>query len=417
MNHQPGLPAYVIKVLIVDDVLETQDSLKKALTFETAFEVVGVASSGQEGIALTKSLTPDIVLMDINMPDMDGLVATQQITAESPDVQIIIMSMQSESSFIQQAMVAGARSFLSKPVSIDELYTTIQSVYERRRPTAYQPNEAAPTPVLSEAKIIAVYSPQAGAGATTIATNLAASLTRGASNVLLVDCNLYFGDVGIFLNIQAEKSIADLSNIAGDVEMETITNVLASHDSGLKVLLAPPTPQQADLITAEQVITLIRQLRARFDFIVIDMATDLSELNIALFDLSDQVLLICTPTLPAVKNVHNVIDLLDALAVDPHKVQVVFNRVNPEFEKAKITPAAASIEKNLQRKAIVSIPMDERRVLAAINRGVAVVAKDHAQSPAKELIALADRVRNLLLEPTDPPSPSISTTRLNAVRG
>src|SRR4051794_34638112 len=110
MSKDSGTPEYMIRVLIVDDNSETQTSLKRALTFETAFEVVGVASTGQEGINLAKSLSPDIVLMDINMPDMDGLVATASISKESPDAQIIIMSIQNETNYMQRAMAPGARS-------------------------------------------------------------------------------------------------------------------------------------------------------------------------------------------------------------------------------------------------------------------------------------------------------------------
>jgi pilus assembly protein CpaE len=399
MSNRSGTPEYMIRVLIVDDNTETQTSLKRALTFETAFEVVGVASTGQEGINLAKSLSPDIVLMDINMPDMDGLAATATISKESPDSQIIIMSIQNETNYMQRAMAAGARSFLSKPPAIDELYATIHNVYDRRRAKTYQPEveEASSSP---EAQIIMVYSPQAGAGATTIATNLAAALMRDDAKVLLMDCNLYFGDVGVFLNVPVRKTIADLSGIVDDVELETVDNVLATHDSGLKILLAPPTPQAAGVITVDQVVNLITYVCTQFDYIVIDTATDLGELNLALFDLAGLILLICTPTLPAVKNVHHILDLLDTLHIDANKVQVVLNRVNSEFEKTKITLSVQAIEQNLKRRMIASIPLEERRLLSAVNRGIAVVAKDRAQSPAKELMMLMEVVRETLIQTT-----------------
>src|SRR5258706_3022259 len=348
MSNQSSKAGYLIRVLIVDDNTETQTSLQRALTFETAFEVIGVASSGQEGVELARSLSPDIVLMDINMPDMDGLAATALISNESPDSQIVIMSIQSETNYMQQAVAAGARSFLSKPVAIDDLYATLRNVYERRRPKMYQPDiQEVQVSGVSEAHIIMVYGPQAGAGTTTIATNLATALLRDDARVLLMDCNLYFGDVGVFLNVQTRKTIADLSGIADDVEVETVDNVVATHDSGLKVLLAAPTPQTADVITVEQVLTLIKHLRGRFDFIVLDTATHLDELNLALFDLAGQILLIGTATLPAVKNVHNILDLLDSLNIYPIKVQVALNRQSAEYEKAKITLSIPSIEQNL----------------------------------------------------------------------
>src|SRR5512140_2351612 len=101
MPDQSKTVEYLIRVLIVDDDAETRELLTRTLTFEAEFEVVGVGSTGQEGVQLARSLSPDIVLMDLNMPDMDGLAATALIVAESPDVQIIIMTMQHESHYIQ----------------------------------------------------------------------------------------------------------------------------------------------------------------------------------------------------------------------------------------------------------------------------------------------------------------------------
>ncbi len=415
MPRQSQSTEYLIKVLIVDDDVETQELLTRALTFEAEFEVVGVASSGQEGIRLAQSLAPDIVLMDINMPDMDGLAATALIARESPDAQIIMITVQNESHYIQRAMAAGARSFLSKPIAIDELYATIRDVYDRRRPRTYRPEET-PISHVAEAHLIMVYSPQAGAGTTTIATNLAASLMRKETNVLLMDCNLYFGDVGTFLNVGTRKTIADLASIVDDVEMETVHQMLATHASGLKVLPAPRTLQEADEVKADQVIALIKQIRASFDVIVIDTATQLDELNIALFDLAEQILLICPPTLPGVNNVRNLLELLDAWHIDANKVQLVVNRVNAELVKAKIAPATQSIEHSLRHKAIAAIPMDERRMLSAINRGIPVAAKDRDQSPAKELIALAEVVRENLTGGVQDVSQTLPGAKLGAAR-
>ena len=70
-----------IRVLIVDDIPETRDHLTKLLGFETDIEVVGAAASGSESLALATKLTPDVVLMDINMPDMDGIAATEKLSS------------------------------------------------------------------------------------------------------------------------------------------------------------------------------------------------------------------------------------------------------------------------------------------------------------------------------------------------
>src|SRR5271165_4821488 len=98
----------VIRVIIVDDIPETRENLKKLLAFETDIEVVGTASTGREGLEMSKELKPDIILMDINMPDMDGISATELIGKEVPDAQVVMMSVQSEADYLRRAMLAGA---------------------------------------------------------------------------------------------------------------------------------------------------------------------------------------------------------------------------------------------------------------------------------------------------------------------
>ena len=118
-----------IRVLIVDDIPETRDHLTKLLGFESDIEVVGAAASGAEALELAVTLNPDIVLMDINMPGMDGIAATEQLSSRLPQVSIVMMSVQGEADYLRRSMLAGAREFLVKPFSADELVTSIRQVY------------------------------------------------------------------------------------------------------------------------------------------------------------------------------------------------------------------------------------------------------------------------------------------------
>ena len=81
-----------IRVLIVDDITETRDHLARLLGFESDIEIVGLAESGRHAIELAIALKPDIVLMDINMPDMDGIEATEQLSAQVPGASVVMMS-------------------------------------------------------------------------------------------------------------------------------------------------------------------------------------------------------------------------------------------------------------------------------------------------------------------------------------
>src|SRR5256885_15952425 len=115
-----------IRVLIVDDIPETRDHLTKLLGFESDVEVVGSAASGAQALEVAVRLSPDVVLMDINMPDMDGITATEKLAAAVPAAAVVMMSVQGEADYLRRSMLAGAREFLVKPFSSDELTASIR---------------------------------------------------------------------------------------------------------------------------------------------------------------------------------------------------------------------------------------------------------------------------------------------------
>jgi pilus assembly protein CpaE len=110
-----------IRVLIVDDVAETRENIRKLLQFEKDIDVVGAVGTGRGGVESARELKPEVVLMDINMPDMDGITATELIRQNYPATQIVILSVQGDPNYMRRAMLAGARDFLTKPPAVDEL--------------------------------------------------------------------------------------------------------------------------------------------------------------------------------------------------------------------------------------------------------------------------------------------------------
>ena len=121
----------MIKVLIVDDIPETRDHLSRLLGLERDIDVAGTAGSGEEAIQVALEMRPDVIVMDINMPGMDGIAASEIITQRLPNSAVIMMSVHGEAEHLKRAMLAGAREFLVKPFSGDEFATSIKRVYER----------------------------------------------------------------------------------------------------------------------------------------------------------------------------------------------------------------------------------------------------------------------------------------------
>jgi pilus assembly protein CpaE len=294
---------HVITVLLVDDIPETREGVKTLLSFERDLKVVGTASNGREGLMLARELMPDVILMDINMPDIDGLQATTQIINYAPRTRVIIMSAQDDPRYVRQAMLAGAKAFLNKPPSSDELYNTIRAVYKQIPPQKAilsRSNHSPDSDTVNENRaghIIAVYSPQGGAGCTTIATNLASGLMRDSVKVLLVDANLQFGDVGVYLNLQPVTTLVDLVEGIEDIDTDYFENALVTHSSGLKVLMGPTRLDLAEKVSAnpEALAAILRKIRWSYDFIVVDTSLHLDEMTLSVLDLATQILLVSTP--------------------------------------------------------------------------------------------------------------------------
>ena len=142
-----------IQVLIVDDISTTLDNLRKLLAFEEDIEVVGTAGTGRDAVAEAKRLHPDVVLMDVNMPEMDGIQATEIMASETPGSPVIIMSVQGERDYLRRAMQSGAREFLIKPFSGNELVASVRRVHqlEQRKETYSRAAVATPAPAPPEA--------------------------------------------------------------------------------------------------------------------------------------------------------------------------------------------------------------------------------------------------------------------------
>ncbi|MCW3489631.1 response regulator [Dethiobacter alkaliphilus] len=122
-----------IKLLVVDDIPQTRKDIIRLLYFEDDMVVVGEAVDGTDALQKIAELQPDVVLMDINMPQMDGITATERACQMYPQVAVVIISIQGESEYLKKAMVAGARDYLVKPLGSEEMAGTIRSVYKQQK--------------------------------------------------------------------------------------------------------------------------------------------------------------------------------------------------------------------------------------------------------------------------------------------
>jgi pilus assembly protein CpaE len=404
-----------IRVVIVDDISETRENIRKLLQFEPDVEVVGVARTGREAIDISKDVKPDVLLMDINMPDMDGIAATEIIRKTVPFTQIVILSIQNDPNYMRRAMLAGARDFLTKPPTIDELTSAI------RRAGAMAHEERVKAPQISGAqvskaggsqafatlgagKVITFYSPKGGSGCTTLATNLAICLSNEDTTVVIVDGNLQFGDVAVFLNEQGKFSLLDLAARVDELDADVVNNVTIKHSqSGVRILAAPMKPEQADMVSGEQFSKVIRYLRNIFSYIIIDTASSLQSITASAIDNSDLLVLLTTQDIPSIKNSRLFLDEIDALGFDRKRIIFVMNKFD---KRIGITPEKVS--ENLKQEITAVIPYEER-VIVSVNRGIPFLLVDKSRPLSRSILSLAEVVRQKISDQEFQPDDLLST--------
>jgi pilus assembly protein CpaE len=396
----------LIKVLIVDDIPSTLDNLQKLLSFEPDIQVVGTGQNGKEGVEQARKLAPDIVLMDVNMPIVDGIQATETLAQEVPNAPVIIMSVQGERDYLRRAMQSGAREFLIKPFSGDELIASIRRVYQLEQkkesflaktaipedqPSGPEPADGARRS--EHGQVFFFYSGKGGVGKSLIAANLAVSMANETkAKVALVDLDLQFGDVGVLLNLDHSQGITDLIENIDHMDQDFIREVMVDGPFGIKVLLTPISPELADLVTVDHVRRIFSELRKMFDYVIVDSSCHLGEINLEVLDHADKVVVVTSLSIPSIKNTKLALKIFDSLSISPDRVVLLLNKsdAHSEFNRE-------SVEANLRFPIAGQIPNDAKLVINSINRGNPFVTT-HPESE------ISQRIRELVakLIPSSP---------------
>jgi pilus assembly protein CpaE len=374
----------VIRVLIVDDVVEIRQNIKKLLNFEDNIEIAGEAGSGDEAIDFISSARADIILMDINMPGMDGILATEKISVMAPSCAVIMMSVQEEQEYLRKAMMAGARDFLVKPFSNDELVNTIIKVHEKQL-QLLKYTSASDAVRKSQGKVITFFSPKGGVGKTTLAVNTAvaiADITK--KKVCIVDLDLQFGDVAILLNIPMNSTISDLIDASSNpLDFDDVKSYGHKHSSGVKCYLACAKPYFAEKVKTDSIKQLLHALKEQFDYIIVDTASGFRDMELTAIDICDVVAVIVTLELSTIKSIKLSLEVFDnMLKYGPDKVKLILNKNSPSMG---ISPR--DVIGNLKKELQILIPEDHAAATGAQNRGEPFyLDRNNPDSPVRKAV-------------------------------
>jgi pilus assembly protein CpaE len=312
------------KILVVDDDPVVQRQLQFALKQE-GYEII-TASDGAEGFRLWGAENPSLILLDVMLPKLDGYQVAAKIRQEegtTGHVPIIMLTAEREVEQKVRGLRAGADDYLIKPFHPAELLARIKSLLAR-----FAPRDAlVGRPPLG--RVFAFYGAKGGVGTTTIAINAAIALHKELGRkVCLVDGVLQFGDHRVFLDLGLDrKSMVDIVS-APSIDVDLVKQVMVRHDSGIDLLLAPPSPETAELVTPEHIPIILENLRTLYDYVLIDIDKTLNDINLGIIEAAETVFVVMTADLSCLKNVRLVLETIGHLGYQSSKVQLVLNRSN-----------------------------------------------------------------------------------------
>ena len=382
-----------ISVLLADAKPTSRQELALQLERDAAFEIAGEASDGRQAVELSRQIRPDIVLLDSAIFGIDSISVIDQIATASPETAVIVLIDGADMDLMRRLMRAGARDCLMRPLAADDLTSTIRSVHQ----TNVKQREAlvSATPSFEDARaqgeILAIYSPQGGAGKSMLSANLAVAMARAASEggkaprVALVDLNLQFGDIDLMLNLSPQNTIAGLAQKGhGGIDAELLEQYLTTHqESGLKILVAPSTPQYAESITVYTVEQVMETLRENYDYIIVDTPSQLQDTTLAVLDAAKTILLLTSLDLLALHKTRTALEMLRQL-YEPEKIQVILNRANSD-----VGISLEDVENVLGVQMRARVPSDGKVVVTSINEGKPFVLYNPQTTIAKRLNNLA----------------------------
>jgi pilus assembly protein CpaE len=296
------------------------------------------------------------------LPKLDGYQVAEKIRAEEAGtrhVPIIMLTAEREVEQKVRGLRAGADDYLIKPFHPAELLARIKSLLARFAPR----DVLLARPPLG--RILAFYGAKGGVGTTTIAINTAIALHRELGRkVCLVDGNLQFGDHRVFLDLGLDrKSIVDVVT-APALDSDLIKSTLVKHDSGIDLLLAPPSPETAELVHPDHLPQIAEILATMYDYVLIDIDTRLDDINLGVFEAASTVFVVMTADLSCLKNVRLILETMSHLGYPTAKTQLVLNRSNA-FTGINVKNAEGALKRTIDHQVV----NEYRGAISALNTG------------------------------------------------
>jgi pilus assembly protein CpaE len=318
-----------------------------------------------------------LVVIGAAVPFIDVVAFADYMHTIYPDALLVLVRDVADDDVRIEALAAGFTAVVSagdEAALAEACARARRQLSDRSDDAPAEKDETATEPPATEAaplgQVVTVFSAKGGTGKTVVSTNLALALHKNAARrVCILDLDLEFGDVAISMKLAPTRGIIDAVEL--DLQRsESLTSLLTRYAPRLDCVLAPVNPGDAERISPALVAQLISQLRARYDYVVIDTPSQFSEHVLEALDAADHHVLITTPEIPALKNLRLTLDMLDMLGYDRGRRSILLNRADP-----KVGMTVDDVETAIKTVLTAKLPATQDAP-ASINRGEPLVAGD-----------------------------------------
>ncbi len=356
------------RVIVAGDHSDTVDQVALLLR-ESVAPMDVVAKCGIKGcLERARDLGPDAVVLVDLASKVEALEIARSIYEDLPGTATIVLTESRQTgdpSYVRRAVQSKANDVLSLPPELDALTRSISeavSLEARRRPLGGAR--------AVRRQLVTLYSPKGGVGKSVLAANLATLLAKENPDlsIALVDLDLRFGDQAVLLDLDRSRSILDLLLVIDELTADAILNAVTTHPSGLRVLLPPPEPQQADLVGESHVRQILLAIKRFHHLVIVDTSSALSDVTLAALEVADRIIQICTPDVLSVWKTRAALELWEALGISQDSVWLLFNRTS---ERSEVK--TEQMRDLFANRVVGEIPADFFSMQPYINTGIPLV--------------------------------------------
>jgi pilus assembly protein CpaE len=372
------MSAAPIRALVALDQAMDPQTIEAVLD-DPGINVVDIVEQ-KAGVPNGHSAPADVLVVACGAASAKAVEFVAEAARERAGQPLVVVCGGQANGFVRDVLASGADDIVlidSVVAPGPEMFFAMQKALARRSSASAEHGHGS---------LVCVLGPKGGIGKTVTSTNLGVALADAGHRTAVVDLDLQFGDAGLALGLQPDRTIYDLATSGGILDAEKVDGYLAEHRSGLRVLIAPVRPDQAQSITIEFLKDLYASLTSTFDFVIVDTPPGFTPEVIATIDAASSICMIGMLDAPSLKNTKLGLEALGLMNVSLDRVRLVLNRADTNVGISQSDAVAI-----IGRTPDVLIP-SQRDVVRWVNAGEPIVLASRRSEPAKAFRALADLV-------------------------